>query len=304
MKEKEKQEIAKVEQEQIVNLNTLMMEAIKTGNIEVLERLMAVRREIQQEKARQEFLQAIKNFQAEVKPIRMDCVVRNKDGSVRYRYASYKQIMNEIRPLLDKYGLSVSFDTEPSQGNALEIKCIITHQSGHKEVSTFKIPIDTSQHMSDIQRWGSTLSYAKRYALTSALNLIAEEDIDGLESQKRQEEIKVKKITILDDGTVIEQNEEQEMKQKQVKEIKQEAKQEEKKKKEQKSEQVIQDEKKLLLEEIRRYYKILLNKYEHKVIEAWLWFYDTRFEKLVDEDIEKVKKVRDLLKEEAEKIIK
>ncbi|MEN3014426.1 MAG: ERF family protein, partial [Endomicrobiia bacterium] len=178
----------------------------------MIERLMSVRRELKQEKARQEFSEALKGFQSEVKPIAMDCVVKNKDGTVRYRYASLKQIMKEIQPLLHKWGLTVSFDTIPSGQNTLTIKCILTHTSGHSETREFTIPVDTSQHMSDIQRWGSTLKYAKRYALVSTMNLIAEEDIDGIEvkneQENKKEDIKIKKITILDDGTVIEKKEE------------------------------------------------------------------------------------------------
>lgn len=77
---------------------------------------------------------------------------------------------------------------------------------GIQKQEKFTIPVDTSQHMLDIQRWCSTLTYAKRYALVSTLNLIAEEDVDGIEVKANgsQEDIKIKKITILDDGTVIE----------------------------------------------------------------------------------------------------
>lgn len=305
-------ELVKKQEGEGLDIQGLFTKAVETGNIEVVERLMAVRRELRAEKARQEFLEAVKGFQAEVKPITMDCVVRNKDGSVRYKYASLKQILKEIQPLLDKWGLSISFDTIPASQNTLTIKCILSHTSGHTETREFTIPIDTSQHMSDIQRWGSTLTYAKRYALVSTLNLIAEEDIDGLTGngagkENGASEVKIKRIAILDDGTIVEQKE-TEVKQQEVKQETTQAVKQEKKKKEVKDkedENVDIDElKKELLDEIRKYYKILLTIHTKEQIEKWLEIaYEVKFENLISCSTFKLQKILESMKEEAKKVI-
>ncbi|MDW7973455.1 MAG: ERF family protein [Thermodesulfovibrio sp.] len=304
---KESKEIVKKQEgEGLLDIQGLFAKAVETGNIEVVERLMAVRRELRSERARQEFMEAVKGFQAEVKPITMDCVVKNKDGTVRYKYASLKQILKEIQPLLDKWGLSISFDTIPGDKNTLTIKCILSHISGHSEVREFTIPVDTSQHMSDIQRWGSTLTYAKRYALVSTLNLIAEEDIDGLNGTKENgaDEVKVKRIAILDDGTIVEQK--QEVKQETEKtQVKQEGQQVEKKIKKKESDAVDIDElKKELLDEIRKYYKILLSTHTKEQIEKWLEIaYEVKLENLINTSTFKLQRILEGIKEEAKKVI-
>lgn len=171
---KERKDLVEVLKEEI-SIEDLFKKAIeKDASVETLERLMKIREDIKKEKAKEEFYLALQEFQSRMKPIATDCEVKNKDGTVRYRYASLKKIMQEIQPLLSECGFSVSFETEKKDKDII-VRCILKHIAGHSETSSFTIPIETSSYMNDIQKMGSTLTYAKRYALMGVLNLIVED---------------------------------------------------------------------------------------------------------------------------------
>lgn len=90
-----------------------------------------------------------------------------------------------LQPLLSKYGLSFRFETS-FEKNMITVHCIIQHSNGHFEKTSFSLPVDPSPHMSPIQQYGSTITYAKRYALSLALGLATEEDTDALEVAKTE----------------------------------------------------------------------------------------------------------------------
>lgn len=178
----EKREI--IVREKDLNIEDLFKKAIeKDASIDTLERLMKIREEIKREKMKEEFYLALSQLQQELPHIPTDCEVKNKDGSIRYRYASLKKILETIQPLLTKYGFAISYETSKNSKDEIIVTCVLRHTSGHCEKSSFPIPIDTSSYMSDVQRMGSTLTYAKRYSLMSVLNIVPEDDTDGIESE-------------------------------------------------------------------------------------------------------------------------
>ncbi|MEN2994396.1 MAG: ERF family protein [Thermodesulfovibrio sp.] len=178
-----------------VTLSLLFTAVERNMNVETIEKLLNMRETLRKEHARQEFIKALTNFQAEVPEITKDQAVFNKDGTIRYRYASLDKIISTIKPYLAKNGLSYRFETS-FEGNAITIHCIIQHVLGHSEVTSFKIPIDSSTHMSEIQRFGSTITYARRYSLCLALGLVTDEDTDAnIETTTEKENTEEKEIT-------------------------------------------------------------------------------------------------------------
>lgn len=152
--------------------------AVEKADVGTLERLVELRRQMKEERAREEFYHALSSFQSELKPIKKSKVVKNKDGTLRYSYATFDDIIEAIQPLLEKYGLSYRFETE-FESKSVNVKCIITHLLGHQEITSFKTVVEYSGRMLPIQEWGSALTYAKRYSLSLALGLATEEDTDA-----------------------------------------------------------------------------------------------------------------------------
>lgn len=155
--------------------------ALQQGaSVDVIERMMTVRRELKAEAAKEAFDRALAEFQA-VCPI----IKKTKDGYNRaYRYAPLDEILHQTKGLLREHGFSYTITTEKVGGDSLKAICKVTHALGHSERSEFECPIDNNQKnlMSTPQRWGGASTYAKRYAFCNAFGILTgDEDRDAQE---------------------------------------------------------------------------------------------------------------------------
>lgn len=133
-----------------------------------LEKLMELQERWEANLARKAFTAAMADFQA-------NCPTIRKSGAAdRYLYAPLDEVLRTIRPHLDAAGLSVRFNTETQDG-AIKAICTVSHRDGHEEISEFIAPVDPNMKVNASQRVGSANSYAKRYSLMNALNLVASE---------------------------------------------------------------------------------------------------------------------------------
>lgn len=181
-------ELAKAEkQEQALDVAVLLKAVVEKGaDVATVERLLEMRKELKKERAKELFYQALSTLQSNLPAIVKDQKAKNPDGSTRYTYASYDSIVKALQPLLREYGFSYRFETE-FENNFVVVSCIVTHEAGHSEVTKFKAPVDLSMRATEIQKWGASLTYAKRYSLSLAFGLATEEDNDAQESEPAQE---------------------------------------------------------------------------------------------------------------------
>lgn len=148
----------------------------RNANVETIERVMAVRRELKQEQAKEAFDTALAAFQSEC-PI----IVKRKAGAKNaYRYAPLDDIVVQVRDLIRKHGFSFSITSEIEPGFVKAV-CKIKHSAGHSENSEFKVPVDTKNPMmSEPQRYGGSMTFAKRYAFCNGFGILtADEDMDA-----------------------------------------------------------------------------------------------------------------------------
>lgn len=146
---------------------------------ETMERLFALHEKVQANIARGAFTQALSDFQKACPEIKKNKKVLNKNGTLRYQYASLDSIGNQIKEPLSKNGLSYSWDVIKKENN-MSVTVTITHVLGHKETSTLEIPIAVDQYMTEPQKYASAQTYAKRYTLINALGITtADEDDDA-----------------------------------------------------------------------------------------------------------------------------
>lgn len=157
----------------------LIAQAIdKNVPVETMERLLAMRRELKAEKAKEDFDLAMARFQA-------DCPIIEKldkagAAGFQYKYATLDHIVKQVKGLLAKNGFSYTFDTRKTPG-ALTTFCKVKHKGGHMEVSEFEIAIDTTARMNISQKDGSASSYGKRYAFCNAFGILTgDEDTDAI----------------------------------------------------------------------------------------------------------------------------
>lgn len=136
-------------------------------------------------------------FNADFMAARMEMPRVKKDGSVEYPvdknkpdgpkkkafdFAKYETIDKAIRGIEIKYGFSRSFTTTTRQGDGggLIVTCRLLHKDGHFQEASIPVPLDTSGGKNNLQGYGSSFSYGKRYTTTMCWDIITEgEDDDG-----------------------------------------------------------------------------------------------------------------------------
>jgi hypothetical protein len=159
----------------------LIKEALKNNaSVEVVERLMKIRKELKEERARELFYDSLAGFQAECPEIEKTKPVYNKSRTtVLYKYAPLDQIVSAVKCLLRKYQFSYTIKaTQTAQ--AIKAQCVLYHVAGHSETTEVEIPFVASDFMNAAQAVGSAFTYAKRYAFTGATGiLLADGDDDA-----------------------------------------------------------------------------------------------------------------------------
>lgn len=191
-----KEIIKKEENQQINSVDNFISEAIKNNApVETMERLFALHKEVKAEKAREEFVKAMSEFQSKCPIIKKNKDVKNKDGqSVRYSYASLDSIVSQTKELLASCGLSYTITTKNETGFITTV-CKITHIAGHSQESDFKIPIDTEGFMSQPQKYASAQTFAKRYAFCNALGILTgDDDFDAVDVDRKPDLDQIKSI--------------------------------------------------------------------------------------------------------------
>lgn len=151
----------------------IMQSAIENGaTAESLQKLLDLQERYDANNARKAYNKALVAAQSE-----MPTVFKGREAK-NSKYASFDDIMRVIRPVLDAHGLAVSF-AQSEDEKTLTITCKILHAQGHSEETPFTLPKDGPLLTKDgrqvtnlAQAQGSANSYAKRYCLTNALNIV------------------------------------------------------------------------------------------------------------------------------------
>jgi hypothetical protein len=120
---------------------------------------------------------AVVAVQAEIKPIIKD----STNPHFKNTYASLDTILDTVRPVLAKHGLSLvqgtSYPTTDEAGRvtAFTVETMLLHKSGEWITSSAVMPLQKN----DPQGAGGAITYGRRYSLGALLALATEEDDDA-----------------------------------------------------------------------------------------------------------------------------
>ncbi len=170
--------------------------------IEHMEKLMAMRRELKAEQAREAFFRDLAAFQAECPVIKKKKKVNNKDtygkkgevipGTVRYHFAPLDNIVEQVKEYLQKFGFSYTIQTiNEKDPDGQRSVCTVHHVEGHSRESEFWAPVDHDAYMSNQQKWASASTYGKRYAFCNAFGILTgdeDNDAQSCEDEKPHQE--------------------------------------------------------------------------------------------------------------------
>lgn len=147
-------------------------------DVERVERMYAMYEKAAARNAKAAYLEALSELQPKLPVIGRSKAIKIKD-EIRSKYAPWEAIVDQIKPHLDANGFSLSFRVSQGDGR-ITITGILGHRGGHSEETSMSLPIDDSGAKNNVQGWGSSLSYGKRYVGSALLNLVTrDEDDDG-----------------------------------------------------------------------------------------------------------------------------
>lgn len=156
-----------------------MDKGITAESAAVVEKLVAVFRDVEKDNAAKAAASAMADLQAELPNVQAKQVIKTGDKTIRSRYASYEDLMNEIHDVMAKHGFSVKYDAE-HHGDKMTAICKITHRSGHTDETryTTRIPAAAGGNNASQADTGA-MTTAKRNALCNALNIVVGDERDA-----------------------------------------------------------------------------------------------------------------------------
>lgn len=120
---------------------------------------------------------ALAEFQNEVKSPEKDKTVKVKTrtgGNYSFQYATLGAILTVTKKLLASKGLSII-----QMVDTYGVTLLLTHKSGQwLKTEPLNIPLD-DKDKNDAQKFGSAVTYTKRYQYSAFLNIDADADDDG-----------------------------------------------------------------------------------------------------------------------------
>lgn len=152
----------------------LIAQAIQKGtDVDTMEKLLAMRRELKGERSKEEYDRAMAEFQK-------NCpTIEKKVKGYNYKYADLTAIIEQVKGLLSDNGFSYTFDTDELE-NKILVYCKVKHIGGHSEVSKAIITKESTTKMNASQQSGAAMTYGKRYAFVNAFGILTgDEDTDA-----------------------------------------------------------------------------------------------------------------------------
>ncbi len=196
---------------QSFNIEALISQAIsKKASVSALKEMLAMRKELKAEWAKEEFNKAMAGFQSECPIIAKTKGVKTKSGQVAYKYAPIEVLDSDTKSLREKYGFSYKTDQITfTENNDRQVKAVVTvtHKAGHSEKTEMTVPLgNKTDIMSNSQVTAAAYTFAKRYAFKNAFGIVeADEDDEALlkrgdSDQKDQKSLPEEDVKKIDDA--------------------------------------------------------------------------------------------------------
>ena len=175
-----KNEVIQTSELQQKTIQSALLDIVQRDDIDPdrLEKFLDLQIKMEDRQLEKEFHQALSSFQMECPIIKKTKHV--KFGSVNYHYAPLDELVSVIKPILNKFGLSYSFNMFELQGkDYAELVTTIHHVNGYKVSYKYHFdPIHDDVKMNLSQRRKSAITFAKREGLQSALGIVTADSDD------------------------------------------------------------------------------------------------------------------------------
>lgn len=151
------------------------------SDVDKLEKMLDMQERVLNKQAESAFFISLNQCQSKMARVSADCT----NNQTRSKYASYAALDRALRPIYTEQGLSLSFDTKPSETEScIKVLCYVSNGNYTKEYSV-DMPADGKgakggDVMTKTHAAGAAMSYGMRYLLKMIFNVaIGEDDTDG-----------------------------------------------------------------------------------------------------------------------------
>lgn len=121
---------------------------INKDNVEVVERLVALRRDELREESKTAFAQDFFRLRKSMPEIYADKQAKDKSGNVVYTYCSEEEISKMLEPHLFAHGFTMLFGQRAEDGRTVAIVTLI-HERGHQETREYSVRSGNTNAMKD-----------------------------------------------------------------------------------------------------------------------------------------------------------
>jgi len=181
------------------DMTHLMEVALQSGNVDALERLVALQERVEARNAARTFHRELAAAKAEFPEIKKTYGGPHSTkvgGITKGNYAPLDEIRRAVEPALTRHGFSFRWDREPGEPGQVTIVCVLSHEDGHSESSRFFGVPDDGGKKNAIQQIASGSSYGYRYSLIQVLGLTTvDPDDDAERAMERAPDMSGAKIT-------------------------------------------------------------------------------------------------------------
>lgn len=167
-------------------MQTVIEKGVTAENVAALEKLIGLQERMELRAAEKAFNTAFVGLQTDIPTVQATEAVPDRQGNVKYYFAPYGAIMEQVRPMLQKHGFTVSFSMDFRDSRIIQ-SCTLSHVGGHSRTNQFMARIGNGPPgASEAQADGAASTYAKRFALCNALNIVCEVDTDAGQDAKKE----------------------------------------------------------------------------------------------------------------------
>lgn len=129
-------------------LQAAVQGGINKDNVEVVERLVALRREEMREEAKAAFARAFFQLRKSMPEMYADKEAKDKNGNVVYTYCSEAEMSKMLEPHLFRHGFTTLFGQRQEDNRTVAILTLI-HEEGHQETREFSVRSGATNAMKD-----------------------------------------------------------------------------------------------------------------------------------------------------------
>lgn len=129
-------------------LSAAIQGGITKDNVDVVERLVALRREEVREENKSAFARDYFQLRKTMPPIYADKVAKDKGGNPVYTYCSEEEISKMLEPHLFAHNFAMLFGQRQEEGRVVAIVTLI-HADGHQEIREYSVRTGATNAMKD-----------------------------------------------------------------------------------------------------------------------------------------------------------